>query len=228
MSESFSYSPDDEVQWVYEVDEPNYASSAAGDAIIDFDRVALPRYFIYGQGVLLAAVAMVSLVLGILIGRSGAPQTTTNSGAPRPCYLTGRIAYSGSSGAAVPDSGAVVIVVPQDERLEQKAPVEGLRPGDPEPALDHPAVERLKSIGGDYTRTDAQGRFKLRVPDTGEYFLLVLSHGAKRRAGERLDPVQLAQIGRYFLSAPDLLAEHRYLWRSETIKRDKQYDLVLD
>src|SRR5690606_36868980 len=195
---------------------------------VDFDRISLPGYVLYGQGVLLIAVAMTALTLGILIGRGTAPRVVEKTGERTPCFLTGEIQYASRSGARVPDAGAVVIVVPQDKRLTDKASIEGLRPTDPLPAADLPSLVRIRSIGGDYTRADHQGYFKLRVPDTGDYFLLVVSRQSQRQASERLDPVHLAQMGRYFLPAPDLIGEHKYRWRAETIKRDKEYKFTFE
>lgn len=217
----------DEVTWVYE-GSLGRSTSAHVEGEIDFDRISLPRYVLYGQGVLLIAVAMVSLTLGILIGRGTAPRVVEKSGVAKPCFLTGNVTYQTSGGNASPDAGAVVIVVPQDRRPDDKAPVEGLRPDDPAPAPDQPAIARIKSIGGDYVRADEQGNFKLRVPDTGDYFLLVISRHARRKPGERHESVHLAQIGRYFIPAPDLVDTQQYRWRSESIKRDKDYKFAFE
>jgi phage FluMu protein Com len=209
----------DEVTWVYE--GSRQTTYEPGDT--DFDRISLPRYVLYGQGVLLIVVAIVALTLGVLIGRGTAPRVVEKSGAPKPCYLTGVVTYKSSGGADLPDEGAVVIVVPELQRMSEKAAIEGLRPDDPIPDADQPGISRLKSIGGDYVRADEQGYFKLRVPDTGDYFLLVISRHARRKASERLDTVHLAQLGRYFVPAPDLLGDRQYRWRLETVKRDKEY-----
>lgn len=225
-SDDASYDTTDEVTWVYEGGGPGAYSG--GDDAVDFNRVSLPRYVLYGQGIMLLAVAMFALTLGIMIGRGSAPTTVVKSGTPTPCYLTGKVFHKSSGGQSVPDAGAVVIVVPQDERPTDKAPIEGLRPDDPLPDPDQPSLTRIKAIGGDYARTDEQGYFKLRVPDSGEYFLLVVSHRSARKASERLDPVHLAQMGRYFLPAPDLLGDRGYRWRSESIKRDKEYTFTFE
>ncbi|HTN76172.1 MAG TPA: hypothetical protein VL096_13035, partial [Pirellulaceae bacterium] len=93
---------------------------------------------------------------------------------------------------------------------------------------DQPAVSRIKAIGGEYTRVDEQGNFKLRVPNTGEYFVLVLSRNAARKASEKLDSMHLAQMGRYFLPAPDLIGDRRYIWQAESIKRDRDLKFTLE
>jgi hypothetical protein len=173
--------------------------------------------------VLLIGVAMFALTFGILIGRGTAPRAVVASNEPKVCYLTGSVGKRTSGGTISPDSGAVVIVVPQDNRPTDKAPVEGLRPDDPLPAEDQPALARIKAIGGDYTRADAEGNFKLRVPDIGNYFLLVISRSAQRKPAQRLETQHLAQMGRYFANSLDLLTDRQYRWRNEVIKRDKEY-----
>lgn len=219
---------DDEVAWVYEDAAGRQSTGGFDSHSVDYDRISLPRYVLYGQGVLLIAVAMMALTLGILIGRGTAPRIVEKSGAPTPCFLTGTVQYTTRGGSQVPDAGAVVIVVPQDKRPTDKATIEGLRPEDPQPADDLPSLSRIRSIGGDYTRSDDRGYFKLRVPDTGDYFLLVVSRQSHRSANERLEPVHLAQIGRYFLPAPDLIGDHKYRWRAETVKRDKEYKFTFE
>lgn len=219
------YDTGDEVTWVFE--GPSDTTNANAGTI-DFNRVSLPRFVLYGQGALLLVVAVVALSLGILIGRGSAPKVVAKSSTPTPCYLTGTIEQRIGGSRPVADGGAVVIVVPQDQRPTDKAPIEGLRPDDPLPSAEQPSLVRIKAIGGDYARADDQGFFKVRVPDSGEYFLLIVSHHVERTASQRLDPVHLAQMGRYFLPAPDLVGDRAYQWRSESIKRDKQYAITFE
>lgn len=219
-------SGEDEVTWVYESEQPTHAYDPQA-ALIDYDKVALPRYVLYGQGALLGVVAFVSLLLGILIGRGTTP-TVQVAGPAKPCNLTGKVSYLSSSGNKVPDAGAVVIVLPKGERPAEKAPIEGLRPGDPLPGDDQPSLSRIKGIGGDYTRANEQGEFKVRVPSTGDYFVLVLAKGAARKQSDTLNRDDLAEMGRYFLPAPDLIGDRKYLWQTESIKRDKHVQFTLE
>jgi hypothetical protein len=222
--------PEDEVTWEVEDAQPRIHSDYHSGVEIDFDKVALPRYVLYGQGVLLAGVAMVALVLGVVIGRLSGSNVATPTSEVKTCYLTGTVSYTSSGGSVSPDAGAVVIVVPQDRQpsRDAKIPIEGLRPGDPLPQPDQPAIARLKAIGGDYDRADERGNFKLRVDRTGEYFVLVVGRNAPRQSTERPEGVHLAQMGRYFLPASELIGDQRYAWRMESIKRDKEYKFTLE
>jgi hypothetical protein len=61
----------------------------------------------------------------------------------------------------------------------------------------------------------------LRLPAAGEYFVLVLSKNRYRDATENAVRADLAQIGGYFLPATELLSDHRYQWKSVTVRSDQ-------
>ena len=63
--------------------------------------------------------------------------------------------------------------------------------------------------------------FRLRVADTGPYFVLFISRNNKRKSGETLKTADLAQLGRYFADATDLIGENRYRWTVERIQNDR-------
>lgn len=214
---------DEEPELVYASDEedvPPYAE----DLPIDPTKVAVPRRILYLQGILLGVVALSCFALGVLVGASrsgGGPEVHV----PQPCFVRGTIAIRSGAGDPIPDQGAVAIVVPQDRHPEQKAELDGLRPQDPPPDDTHPGLLAIQSIGGAYARTDENGRFELRVPDTGKYYLLVIS---TRRSGSTEDhpKSELAQIGRFFQLTPDLFGGNDYRWQPETIRRDRELNVV--
>jgi hypothetical protein len=110
-----------------------------------------------------------------------------------------------------------------DERLELR----GLLPHDPLPAEDDPAVAALRSIGGHYTRADSQGRFEVRVPDRGRYFLLAVS--ARKQHGPQDAPRRVrAEIGRFFQLTPELFAGQAFCWQDEQIDQDRLVNLITD
>ncbi|HJN08028.1 MAG TPA: hypothetical protein QF564_05005 [Pirellulaceae bacterium] len=210
---------DDDVEWVYENESE---SSQKAPAKVNIDRVSIPRSVLYVQGILLALVAIIAFVFGVLVGGRGSSPESAQVVA-RPCTVDGHVHYLTQNGAEIPDEGTVVIVVPQDQRpsSEQRAPVEGLRPSDPLPQENHPALRTIRMLGGAYTRTDENGAYDLRLPAAGEYFVLVLSRNRYRNANE--DPVRadLAQIGAYFLPATELLGDQCYQWKSIVVRADQ-------
>jgi hypothetical protein len=177
---------------------------------------------LYLQGVLLAVVGLVCFGLGVLVGGRTSPGPAGSAPrVARPCQVSGSVAFKDRRGQPAPDDGSVVILLPQDARPDQKATVLGLRPDDQPPDGDHAALAAIRSLGGDYARADAQGRFKLRVADTGPYFALFISRNTKRKAGESFKTTDLAQLGRYFTDASDLIGENRYRWTVERIQSDR-------
>lgn len=215
---------DDEVEWVYESEHETAAAPSLG--VTDLNRVAVPRSVLYTQGILLALVAVASFTLGVLVGSGGKTQLAERP--PQPCVLSGKVDYVASSGQSRPDDGSIVLIVPTEERPspDNKADVAGLRPGDPMPQDDSDNLRIIRGIGGDYTRVDADGNFQVRLPDTGRYFVLVVSGNAYRGPGEELSRDDIAQLGRYVRPPTDLLGESRYQWRELTIREDKTLNVV--
>ncbi|HUG71404.1 MAG TPA: hypothetical protein VMM76_26880 [Pirellulaceae bacterium] len=216
---------DDEVEWHYESDDEEYAPRVS--TATDLDRVAVPRRVLYAQGILLAVVAVASFVLGMLVTGGGGTKEVGDA-TPLPCVLSGAVVYATGGGRNLPDEGSVVIVLPTEQRPAPtgKALVEGLRPGDPIPRDDSENLRIIASIGGAYARTDNEGRYHLTLPDTGRYFVLIVSKNKYRAAGEELDKTDIAQLGRYVQPPTELLGESKYAWREVTIRANQSLDLT--
>lgn len=216
---------DDEVEWVYEDDE------AGGDVVTatatDINRVSVPRNVLYMQGILLAVVALISFVLGVMVGSGGTPTQLADK-PPEPCILSGAVVYKTGGGRSRPDDGSVVLVVPTDDRPAptNKAVIEGLRPGDPVPQEGSDNLQIIRAIGGAYARADSTGQYQLRLPDSGRYFVLVVSRNAYRLAGDDVDKVDIAQLGRYVQPPTDLLGNSKYEWRELVLSEDRTLDFT--
>lgn len=214
---------DDDTELVYETDSDESGRAFAGVAF-DPNKVAVSRGVLYLQGVLLGLVAAVSLTLGVLFGRSMSGSGPVVPVGPQPCVVQGVVQFTTPDEELMPDPGAVVLIVPQDVRPEVKIPFDSLRPQAPPPAED-PAFQRVRELGGDYTRADTTGRFKVRVPDRGNYYLLAVS-AHQPRPDAAPDKSTLAQIGRFFLLGPDFLGGTQFLWQAETVQRDRELNFV--
>ena len=142
--------------------------------------------------------------------------------------MSGEIVYAKEGGRNLPDDGSVVLVLPQSQRPAPtgKAPVEGLRPGDPMPREESENLRIIQSIGGAYARTDNAGRFQLTLPDHGQYFVLIVSKNKYRAAGDERDKADIAQLGNYVLTPTELLGESKYEWREITIRKNESIDLT--
>ncbi|MCH5373330.1 MAG: hypothetical protein JJ992_05100, partial [Planctomycetes bacterium] len=215
---------DVESELVYDSD---YEAPSAGTALgpVDPNKLAVSRTVLYAQGALLGLVALFSFAIGVMVGLGAAGDTDGPDQPPQPCLIEGTAVVQVDGGEARPDIGAVAIVLPRDFHPDRKAEIVGLRPQDPLPGDNHEGLRTIKSIGGDYVRADDQGRFQLRVPDRGNYFLLVISASASRPDGEQPKSV-LAQIGRFFQLTPNLFEGHAYRWREEIVRRDRELSIV--
>jgi hypothetical protein len=136
--------------------------------------------------------------------------------------------YATNGGRNLPDDGSVVIVLPTESRPAPtgKAPVDGLRPGDPLPQGDSENLRIIQSIGGAYARTDTEGRYQVTLPDAGKYFVLIVSKNKYRAANEELNKADLAALGSYVLPPTDLLGESKYTWREVTIRKNESLDFM--
>lgn len=212
---------DDDAELVYGSDDQDDGFAATP---VDPEKVAVPRSVLYLQGALLGVVALSCFVLGLLVG-GGSGGGDGADDQPKPCQISGRVALSEGGLSTSPDEGAVAIVVPQGVHPEKKAEILGLRPNDMEPSPDHEGLATIRAIGGDYTRTDPEGRFQLNVPDTGVYFVLVISAARTQSNSDPPNEV-LAQIGRFFVLTPDFFEGHAYHWQAETVRGDRELNVV--
>jgi hypothetical protein len=218
------YDDDDEMELVYETDE----APAAVNRPPDQNLVAVPRSVLYTQGVLLGAVALVCFALGVIVGGGFLGGGRNAAVQPIPCSVEGTISTVTSTQNTIPDDGALVFVLPIDRKPEQRAPVEGLRPQDEPPREDHPSLVVVRSINGGFARTDTEGRFRLRLPDVGDYYVLVVSHTSDRSADEQIDRDHLAELGSYFdPPAAELLGNRRYSFQRQRVRGDTTLEVVL-
>jgi len=190
---------------------------AAQPAVNDF--VVVPRLVIYAQGGLLTVVAVTSLIIGVMLGRTFAPRPVSN-GDSRECHVSGNVTYT-TAARTRPDRGAVVVLIPLlADAAGERASVAGLRPSDPPPPTDHPGLGVIRQLGGSYLRADPNGRFEVRAP-AGHYWLLIISH--HKRAGAAASAGDVRLLGRYFENAADLLENREYRLTREEIVGDVQW-----
>lgn len=192
---------------------------------LDASRVTLPRYVIYSQGLLLGVVAVVSLMTGIFLGRAFSPTTSPIDPATMPCIVRGKVEYEDSQGSRLPDMGAVILALPVARQPEKIISSEGFSVDDPEPKADHPGLRELESIGGKIARVDPAGRFELRVPRGGDFYLVAISKQA-RRGEDPHQPKITSTVGKYIGPATKLLGMQRYLMQEPVLREERNVDFV--
>jgi phage FluMu protein Com len=217
---------DQDNEFIFEQDEEG--GGYYFDKNIDHTKLAVSRRIVYAQGVLLGVVAIGMFAFGWFVGSA----TSTPKASPEedltPRVVRGTLHFKDSSGRDQPDAGSVVIMVPEESRPGQndKVDIDGLRPDDPPPDETHPALQRIAVMGGAYARTDANGEYRLQLPKRGKYFLLIISGNTYRSGASDLNKEHLAQMGRYFIRATELLGDNRFRWSEERIGQDVRRDFV--
>jgi phage FluMu protein Com len=190
----------------------------------DYNLVSFPRYVLYAQAGLLAAVAIICFTLGALMG--GAFLSAPNVAAAGPVTVSGIVKVT-EGVTTKADEGAVVFFLPQDSKnIDERAPVAGLRPRDSEPEGHHRGLTILKDIGAGYARTDKEGRYKITVPKGGKYFMLVISR-AKVGTGADIGASK-QKIARFFENANDLLTTQKYQFSAETLADGRKFDVSFE
>ena len=189
------------------------------------DRVAVPRYVLYTQGLLLAAVGLTCFIFGVLTGGTffNSPATAGKG----PCTITGTVRYA-SGNRRMPDEGAVIIVLPETKDAGQRASAAGMRPDEPLPETPLSGVQQIVDMGGAYTRAGPQGDFSVNLASGGKYYVLVLSHHARRTGNEDVKVTDVRTLGRFFDGAIDLLADSKYRLTAETVRGDRTITAQFD
>lgn len=213
----------DEMSWLYAESDSRPArvatSAPAGRQIAS--------WVVVTQAILLVVMLATGFGLGIVSRRTAEP--TSGGTSNQPVTLTGRITYGTSGGTQFPDDGAVVLAVPSSQRpaVDEKLAYEGLRPSDLPPDARHPALERLRVLGGAYARAEPNGEFRLALPRGGAYYVLIVSNHGTRRAQTVPNKSDLAQLGRYVTMANELIGDRRYRWRLEELTGPRRIEELL-
>jgi hypothetical protein len=187
-------------------------AEAPGHAVL-----LIPRKVVYFQAGLLAVVAITFFLAGWWIGGSGQTPVLDLPATGGPATLNVLLHYRSSNGELRADEGAVVLVLPTDNRVTEKLQAAALDPTAPQPNAASPVIGKLNLIGGAYGRTDAAGKLAgLIVPRPAKHYLLLLSNHARRSGEPR--PQDLAALGTYLEGAAELLGNRAYRLTSEDLK----------
>ena len=128
------------------------------------------------------------------------------------------------------DEGAVVMLLPELRgKADEKIPIAGMRPSDPEPGDDAKGFVILRQLGGAYARADENGRWEMEVPRRGRYVLLVISKEQRRPRSEgEVRMADLRKLSAYFESGAALIGDRRYELRMEVIRDEQEFAVEFD
>ena len=187
--------------------------------------VAVTRLALYSVGALLIGVAIASFLLGWLLGNGDRSFASEHAAGPGAKYqIHGQLTFLTGNGQQAPDSESVVIALPVRNRPDEKINSSSLRPDVVVPGQNEPAVMAVRSLGGDFARTDAAGQYELNVGAPGPYYLLFLSAHVSRSPHRVPTTREIVELGYYFKQATELLGENDFVWSREVIRNREQID----
>ncbi|MBC7351115.1 MAG: hypothetical protein H5U08_02045 [Thermogutta sp.] len=185
-------------------------------------RAALSWYYFVLVGCTLGGLAIGWLAASSL-QQPKAAGTAAKPASSEPVLLSGEIRFVDARGMGHPDTGAVVIALPAKQFPDSRVPIEGLRPWDSDSPQRQRNLEKLAEHGGAWTTVEEDGQFRLVLPETGDYWVLVISKNLARPKSVTEQPnrgigeLDLAQLSRYFERPVDLIGPQEYSWSLRSV-----------
>lgn len=190
------------------------------------DLILVSRSNIRWYYLILLITAVSCFLLGSLVNRREPNQPKTPAkaveGSER-VLLSGQIRYGRVNGLPIPDSGAVVIVLPANVTPGRRIPIEGLRPWDRDSAVAQINRERVAEFGTAWTQATEDGSYNLVLPRPGQYWVLMISKNLARSkaalelTNRGIPELDFRQLSQYFERPADLIGSQAYRWSLETI-----------
>lgn len=126
----------------------------------------------------------------------------------------GRLTYRTDNGERKADRGARIIVLPVERKGTAKLSVAGLRSGDQ--AEDQQFAETgIRTLGGDVATTTDTGEFEIKLPGSGQFYILALSNSLSRDDETDASEVEQA-LTSYFERPAQLLG--RFMHHFEEVR----------
>jgi hypothetical protein len=194
----------------------------AGD---NLRHVLLSRRTLYAQAVLIAVATAAAFVGGYFVGRGNNDSQSSFDTVSESILVTGQVSIRTKTGESIPDADAAVLIVPAERRPRRDAKLDaaGLNPTAPPPAADDTVLASIEALGGAYARTNSSGEYRVALPQSGKYHVLVLSRGLVR-GGNNIDRVDLATLGEYVFDALALIGQQEYIVISRDLAEGDRVD----
>lgn len=211
---------DDDAEIVYAV---GYGREEPERFLVSQTRLAIPRAYVYLQGALLVAIAILSFLLGWAFGGSGSYRAAD---APRgPVTLSGVVRVEGYDGPIAASEGALVAILPGQGRPSEKIPVDGLRPSEISRIVPPRTLSAIREMGGALAVSDSRGEFRAELPEAGEYLVLTVLPDVYRPTTSQIALADLARLGDYFLLPDQLIGDCRYSLTVQQVDESKTIEV---
>lgn len=179
--------------------------------------VLISRKLVFLQAALMFLITLLLAWGGYFLGsRRGAPALELESGE---ILLSGTVLYWDDKQQVMPDQGAVVLLLPADRRPDSPLSARVFQPGQ-RPKPNDPNLLKLEEWNGAVARVDAAGNYRLAIPGPGKYWVLVVSHRARRPREQAVPREVMQRLQTWFTPAGVLIGRSKYLFQQVEIPPD--------
>ena len=196
----------------------------------DHALVGVSRAVIYIFVALIGCVALTSFWIGTMIDPVEESVLDSLGASVGLVECKGRVTYRTADDPEAVDTQALVFLLPEGSLPSEKFSIADLVPGDDVPDT-LVTIEEIRRLGGQFSVTDAEGRFTTDI-NLGRYYLLVIS--ANQSTVENLRPEEIAiqkkhfdELGLYFELPAKLLSNYRYRWSLEVVSTHRDIRVYL-
>ncbi len=134
--------------------------------------------------------------------KDSAPATEETKPAPRAAF-EGRITWKNAAGESRADTGALILVLPEERSGLAKLSVAGFHVADA-PIDRRLALDGLRTLGGDVAFADERGAYSITLPQAGNYEIVVVSH-FQQRGEKQIIPSALQNLLLQYFERPGQL-----------------------
>ena len=183
----------------------------------------LPRSTLIAVALLLLVAILIGFIAGLLVGESRSEASPSVTASDEAVLIEGHVTSQLPNQQPSGDAGAVILLLPVRGTPDVQIDAGDLAPGTPPPAADAASLAAIRQLGGVYQRADEQGQFRMVVPLTGEYRMLIVSGNARRRAGAEPDRDDLISLNRTFRSGRKLIGSQKYVYNVKHVSAGEQW-----
>lgn len=187
---------------------------------IPYGMILFPRHMYYVQAILALVLAGVCFVSGYYMGQGDANYSLRMEQEAiirLKVNIEGTVFFDKSSNEVAPDADSVVMILPElppQEIRKNLIPSDQMGPDDPVPGKEFIGRKIIEQeLEGIYTRVDQSGSFFDVLPDTGNYFILIISKNTIRPPDEKIDEADVIDMKRYFRDIESLIDMQKYEWK---------------
>ena len=127
--------------------------------------------------------------------------------------VSGLVDVDSGKGFVEPEPDATIILLPKGIWPETPFEIQKIRVSSDRPEENSPVITNIRESGGDYGRTNENGRYSLLVKKPGEYWILAVSRRTRRERFSKPASDDMKEMKNYFNLPSNLVEGMVYHWK---------------